>query len=192
MPVYQPSITKEEVKKLPLLEFKGELFLVDKLADVAKAIAVLEKEVILGFDTETRPSFKKGEHYHVALMQLSTATKCFLFRICKIGLPNELIDILANKKIAKIGAAVHDDIKQLQAKKHFLAQNFIDLQKFVKPYGIVDISVAKLTAIVLQAHISKKQQVTNWEVPTLTDAQQVYAATDAWACRQIYCKLMEG
>jgi ribonuclease D len=165
---------------------------VDNPEKCAKAIAYLSKQKILGFDTETRPAFSRMESRNrkVALLQLSDDKRAYLFRLNKIGLPESICSLLANPKVIKIGAAIHDDIKTLQRLTPFLPESFIDIQKVVEKYGIVQYKALKtLCEIILEATISKSQRLSNWECPDLSDAQQRYAATDAWICREIYLKL---
>lgn len=169
--------------------FRGDVYVVSDYADFQRAIAMVRRESVLGFDTETKPSFKKGRRNKVSLLQLSTDKQAWLFRLSRLGLPRELIAILENPGIAKIGLAVRDDLHSLQALHLFQPQNMIDLQKVVSQYGITAQGLRKLAAIVLGVRISKSQQVTNWENPVLTESQILYAATDAWVCYAIWKKL---
>ena len=184
--VYKINIDKEELAELPLIQFEGEIMLVESKEDYLSSIEYLARQKMLGFDTETRPAFKKGVIYEVALLQLATKDRAFLFRLNKIGLPNGLINILENPNIEKIGVAIRDDIKGLQKLNNFKPGGFVELQDRVKDYGILDFSLKKLSAIVLGYRISKAQQVTNWEALELSEAQQIYAATDAWVSHRIY------
>ena len=186
---FRKSITDEELAELPLSFFEGKIHLVEKVEQVTDAINYLKNQPILGFDTETRPAFKKGQNYHVALLQLSTADQSFLFRINMIGLTPGLIKILASPSILKIGAAIRDDIKILQRIKPFKPGGFVELQELVKLYGIENFSLKKLAAIVTGVRISKSQRLSNWEAHDLTEQQQLYAATDAWIAYQIYIGL---
>jgi ribonuclease D len=190
--MYQSSIDKEELKELPLGRFSGEIHMIDSMRDVRKFLPVLLKEEVLGFDTETRPSFKKGKQNPTALLQLSTNFHAFLFRITTLGLPDQLISLFENRDIRKIGAALRDDILDLQKVKSFKPENFIDLQKYVEAFGIENKGLNKLSGIVLGFRISKSQQVSNWEADPLTEAQQVYAATDAWISYRIYKQLQSS
>jgi ribonuclease D len=187
---YPENITIEEIQEYELSWFQGEIIIVDNLSTFKKIIPGLMKEKLLGFDTETRPSFRKGHKNKVSLIQLSTRNKAYLFRINKIGIPPELTGILANPEITKAGVAVHDDIKFLKSVRKFNAAGFVDLQTFVRDYGILSSGLKKLTAIVLGFRISKRQQVTDWEAEVLSEPQMVYAATDAWVCYEIYDKLI--
>ncbi len=187
--MFRESIDKEELAELPLIQFEGKISLVESKEDYLASIEYLSQQTMLGFDTETKPAFKKGVVYEVALLQLATNDHAFLFRLNKIGLPNSLKSILENPAIQKIGVAIRDDIKGLQKLNQFKPGGFIELQEHVKEYGIQDFSLKKLSAIVLGYRISKSQRITNWEAPELTEAQQIYAATDAWVSHRIYQSL---
>lgn len=184
--MYRESIDKLELEELPLIQFEGHITLVESKEDYLSSIDYLSKQKILGFDTETKPAFKKGVYNEVALLQLSTEDRAFLFRLNKIGFPNGLKSILENPEIQKIGVAIRDDIKALQKLNAFNPGGFIELQEHVKDFGIQDFSLKKLSAIVLGYRISKSQRITNWEAPDLTEAQQIYAATDAWISHRIF------
>ncbi len=188
------SIDPKELEQLPLKSFPGQIEVIDHVGiHYTRALAYLSRQKVLGFDTETRPSFE-AHHYHhdVALLQLSGPDKAYLFRLNKMGLRKSLCSILANPKILKIGAASNDDVRCLQRLQPFKADGFVDLQKIVWEWGIKDKSVKKMTAIILGFRISKSQQLSNWENDTLTKAQQDYAATDAWVCRDMYLKLSDS
>jgi ribonuclease D len=189
---YAETITPEELEKLELSWFKGEIVLVEDMKSFYETFPRILGSEILGFDTETRPSFRKGKKNKVSLIQLANERFACLIRINKVGIPSELAELLANPEIIKAGVAVHDDIRFLKRVKGFNPSGFIDLQSFVKDYGIRSSGLKKLSAIVLGFRISKRQQVTDWEAEKLTEAQQVYAATDAWVCHQIYTKLVNG
>jgi ribonuclease D len=190
--MYKENITVEELAERELSWFKGEIVLVDDLKTFYKVFPRLIGSDLLGFDTETRPTFKKGRKNSVSLIQLSTEYLACLFRINKIGIPDELADLLSDPSVTKAGVAVHDDIRFLKSVRKFTPDGFIDLQTLVKDFGIKSSGLKKLTAIVLGFRISKRQQVTDWEAEELTEAQQIYAATDAWVCHQIYKKLING
>jgi len=186
---YLQYISGEELKNYELSSFKGEIVVVDNRKTFNKVLSRLFHERILGFDTESRPSFRRGTKNRISLIQLASAHLACLFRINKIGLPDELKSLLADPDIIKAGVAVHDDIRFLRNIKKFEPAGFVDLQNLVKEYGIQSSGLKKLTAIVLGFRISKRQQITDWEAEILSEAQQVYAATDAWVCREIYIKL---
>ncbi len=189
---YLEDISPEELKEYELAWFRGKIVVVDDNDKFRQIIPILANQKILGFDTETRPSFRKGKKNKVSLIQLSTAKLACLFRINIIGIPDALADILADPLIIKAGVAIHDDIRFLKNIRKFNPEGFIDLQKYVKEFGINSSGLKKLSAIVLGFRISKRQQVTDWEAAELSEAQQIYAATDAWVCYEIYRKLVNG
>ncbi len=186
------KIEKEEILKLPLYDYDKDFVIIDDKLSFKKVVPELFLEKIWGFDTETKPSFKKGvkNQKNVSLLQLSNSQKTYLFRLNKIGLPQELTIFLNKKEITKVGVSIRDDIKSLQKLNNFEQGGFIDLQNIVNNYGIEEYSLRKMAAIVLQLRISKAQQLSNWEAENLTEKQIKYAATDAWACREIYIKLL--
>mgnify|MGYP002386112165 FL=1 len=186
---YNESVTDDELRKLPVLQFNGRVTLVDSMQKFHRVIGDIGKPAILGFDTETRPSFKKGNRYKVSLLQLSDDTRAWLFRLNMIGLPPELTALLADKDIIKTGVAIHDDIKALRSLASFEPRGFVDLQTVVAARGFKQLGLKKLSAIILGYSISKSQQTSNWEAVELTEPQQLYAATDAWVCRRIYLAL---
>lgn len=192
--MFAEKITPEEIDRLPLCAFEGKIEVIDKPdRSFNNAIRYLSSKRLLGFDTESRPCFTADEPRHgTALVQLSGAEKAFLFRVNTLGMHRRLLAILGNPNIIKVGAAVHDDVRGLQKIHGFQPAGFVDLQKMVESYGIREKSVKKMSAIVLGVRISKSQQLSNWEAETLSEAQQVYAATDAWICRQMYKKLQDS
>uniref|UniRef100_UPI003217F114 3'-5' exonuclease n=1 Tax=uncultured Draconibacterium sp. TaxID=1573823 RepID=UPI003217F114 len=184
--MFKESISNEELTEMPLRKFEGEIILVDSPEKVRMAVRELAGQPIIGFDTETKPSFKKGVVNKVALLQLSTKNRAFLLRTNRIGLPHEIVDILADENVIKPGVAIRDDIKGLQEFRKFKPAGFVELQDEAKEIGIQNFSLKKLTAIACGFRISKGQQLTNWEADTLSEAQQRYAATDAWASLEIF------
>lgn len=193
MIMFIESITPQEIEKMEFASFPGKIIVIDSVgAEFNRAIAYLRSQKVIGFDTETRPTFTPSQpRYNVSLLQLSGHDKAFLFRINKIGMHRRLCSLLASDKIIKVGAAIHDDIRGLQKHAPFKAGGFVDLQKIVWEWGIRDKAVKKMTAIVLGFRISKTQQLSNWEAERLSDSQCRYAATDAWVCRQMYLRLMK-
>jgi len=189
---YPESITPDELEKCELSWFRGEIAVIEDIKAFKEKFPRLLDSQILGFDTETRPSFRKGRKNRVSLIQLANEDIACLIRINRIGIPAELAELLANPDIIKAGVAVHDDIRFLKRVKGFSPSGFVDLQKFVRDFGIQCSGLKKLSAIVLGFRISKRQQVTDWEAEKLSEAQQIYAATDAWVCHQIYSKLVNG
>ena len=188
---FNPRIDKNEITTMPNILFDGRIFVIDTPNEAEKAVKALSTEKILGIDTETRPAFKKGVSHSVSLLQLSTADTCFLFRLCRIGLPESLIGLLENKNIIKVGISLHDDYQALNKRAAFTPGNFFDLQKYVTKFGIEEMSLQKIYAIIFNQRISKNQQLSNWDADVLTEKQKLYAATDAWACLNIYNRLIE-
>lgn len=180
------TITKEEINKLEVEEFKGQIITIDDKDDADRAVNYLLGFRNVGFDTETRPSFKKGQRFKVALMQVSTHDTCFLFRLNKIGMPESLEKLLKSKETTKIGLSLHDDFNAIHKRSDIEPENFVDLQKFVKDYGIEEAGLQKIYAILFGKKISKSQRLTNWEAERLSEGQKKYAALDAWACLRIY------
>ena len=191
--MFKISILPEEIEKMPLGAFPGKIHVIDKTGiEFVKAVAYLRAQKVIGFDTETRPVFSPGQrHNHVALLQLSGGGQAYLFRVDRLGMRKLICSILSNPRIVKVGAAVHDDVRGLQYYQHFDAKAFVDLQKIAYEWGIRDKSVKKLAANILGVRISKSQQLSNWEAEQLTAPQQMYAATDAWICREMYLKLLK-
>lgn len=187
---YISTISNDQTALLPAAQFPGEIVVVDSRKGVAAACRELSLEPIIGFDTETRPSFKAGVQYKVSLLQLSTPKRCFLFRLCRIPLEKELLRLLESPTHLKIGAAVAGDISALKRLRHFREAGFVDLQTMVANWGIEEKSLRKMSAIVLGERVSKAQRLSNWEASSLTEQQQMYAATDAWVCQRIYNELI--
>ena len=188
---FPAHIAKTAIQELPLTYFEGEVMVVDKPEQVAPAAAYLNQFTVLGVDTEARPSFKKGVHYPTALVQISTQERCYLFRLTHVGMPVEIAQIFANPEICKVGLAFKDDINGLRRRRDFKPANCIDLQSIVCKYGIMDLGLQKIFAIIFGKKISKAQQLTNWENSYLTPEQARYASTDAWATLLIYLALKE-
>lgn len=186
------SIEKEVLAGLPAANYNKEIVIVDRNDGIRDAVAELRQSSIIGFDTETKPSFKKGEYHTIALVQLSTPEKSFLFRINKIGLPQEVIDILEDRKLLKVGLSIRDDFHNLAKIAEMNPQSFVELQSYAKEFKITDSSLSRLYGILFGERISKHQRLSNWEAEELTDAQKNYAALDAYACIRIYRYLKEG
>ena len=184
------KISNEQTALLPAVEFRGEIRIVEHERDIAAACKTLAEQPVIGFDTETRPSFRPGVTFRVSLLQLSTPTVCYLFRLNKIPLAKPILQLLEDRRILKIGADVAGDLRSLRQIRHFRDGGFVDLQGIAPEWGIGEKSLRKLSAIVLGRRVSKAQRLSNWEAATLTDTQQLYAATDAWVCTAIYDKLL--
>ena len=190
--MFQETITPEEIELLDLAAFPGRIYVISQPGpDLDHAVEHLSSQRLIGFDTETKPIFQAHQpRNHTALLQLSSETEAFLFRLHDLGLPQAVADIMADPYITKIGAAVHDDIRGLQHYCPFEPHRFMDLQSFGEEYGIKEKSVRKMAAIILGCKVSKAQQCSNWEADPLSEAQQLYAATDAWICVMMYKALL--
>lgn len=192
MLVLESQIDKSKISSFARILFPGHIELVNTLKEAEKAVKFLEKQELLGLDTETKPVFKKNSSPRkVALLQISTLRVCFLFRLNYIGIPQPLIELLSSDKQLKVGLSLHDDIRLLQKWADFKMGKWVDLQNISKEMGLVDQSLQKLYANVFHQYISKSQRLSNWEADVLTEAQQKYAATDAWACVKLYGKFQE-
>lgn len=177
---------------MPLTVFGGRIHTIDTPEQAALALDKLREHKMVGIDTETKPTFTRGQHHKVALLQISTLDDCYLFRLNKLGLPPELGVFLSDKKIKKIGLALKDDFVGLNRHHKFKPENIVDLQKIVKDYGILELGLQKMFAVVFGEKVSKSQRLTNWELPELSEQQQLYAATDAWAVLKIYLQLKKS
>jgi len=183
------SITKDELNLLPVETFDGVIDVVDTPEDFKRVLAILNREEVIGFDTETKPVFTKGKRNKVALLQIATSTTCYLIRLNCIGFPEGLTDFF-NNGVLKVGLSIKDDFLMLRGRDHALdPQSFVELQSFVKDYGIADNSLQKIYAILFAKKLSKAQRLSNWEAEELSHGQKAYAALDAVACRRIYLEL---
>ncbi|MBD5213648.1 MAG: 3'-5' exonuclease domain-containing protein 2 [Bacteroidales bacterium] len=186
------SIDKSQIHQMPVAKFPGKIYVIDNAADARSAVAYLMRQSAVGFDTETRPTFRKGETHNVALVQISTSDECFLFRVNLIGFCEPLRQLMESRDVLKIGLSTKDDFHGLARLAPIVPGGIIELQHFVGKYDITDQSLQKVYAIIFGEHITKGQRLTNWEAKTLTPAQQDYASLDAWACLRIYRHLSEG
>ena len=189
--IIRRSIDKEEVKDMPKALFPGQIHVIQTPQEAERAVAYLKKCPILGIDSETRPSFTKGQSHKVALLQVSSEEHCFLFRLNLTGLTLPIIMLLENPGITKVGLSLRDDFMMLHKRAPFEQHACIELQEYVRAFGIQDKSLQKIYAILFGEKISKSQRLSNWEAETLTEPQKLYAATDAWACLNIYNRLQE-
>lgn len=180
---------KKDIAALPRVLFEGRILVIQTEQEAQKAVSYLLSQPLLGFDTETRPSFRPGPMRSVALLQVATQDTCFLFRLNRMGLPQALVELLGDRRIPKIALSWKDDTKQLLRLQRFEMGDFVELQSYVREFGIEDASLQKLYANVFGQKISKGQQLSNWENDVLSEAQQRYAATDAWACVRLYEEL---
>lgn len=180
---------KQLIPTLPVVQFEGRIEVVLTKQAASKAVDYLLSHDILGIDTETRPSFRRGDVHRVSLLQVSTHDVCFLFRLNHTGLTSDIVRLLEDTAVPKIGLSLNDDILSLHRLGDFTPGSFIDLQHHVKEVGIEDLSLQKLYANLFGQRISKRQQLSNWERDVLDDRQKSYAATDAWACIMLYEEL---
>ncbi len=183
------SFDKQLLQTLPRIVFEGRIIVVQSENEANRAVDFLMRQPILGFDTETRPTFRPGPMNQVALLQVSTHDTCFLFRLNMIGLPDSVLRLLTDTEVTKVGLSLQDDFNQLSRRRRFRPGTFIDIQSMVRSMGIEDQSLQRIYANVFGQKISKGQQLSNWEAGTLTEPQKRYAATDAWACIQLYEEL---
>jgi ribonuclease D len=191
MRIIKEAFNKKEIGALPVASFEGRIIVVQSETESDKAVRYLLSQQILGIDTETRPSFRKGQTHQVALLQVSTVDTCFLFRLNMIGITESIKRLLEDCSVIKVGLSLKDDMHQLSKRADFTPGMFIELQNEVKKMGIKDMSLQKIYANLFSKRISKGQQLSNWEADTLTPQQKAYAATDAWACIMIYNELNE-
>ncbi|MBS2098025.1 3'-5' exonuclease [Carboxylicivirga linearis] len=185
----QKTISKEALSELPLQHFEGDVVVVEDESKIEELVRELEQHSVIGFDTETKPSFQKGKVNKVALLQLATSDQGYLFRMNKTGFHPALVRLLENQDIAKIGVGIRDDLRGLNRLVPFKHAGFVELQDYVKQVGIEDTSLRKLAGLVLHFRVSKRQRLSNWEAPHLTPSQVIYAATDAWVAIELYKKL---
>lgn len=189
------TISKDVLADLPTVNYPGGIgavTMVDNISKAKIAIRAIKKHRLIGFDTETKPSFKRGQTNKVALLQLSTGAHCYLFRLTVPGIYEMIRPILEDQEIRKIGLSIHDDFNALRRRGELNPQGFLDLQDYCKSFFIDDISLQKIFAILFHEKISKSQRLTNWEAESLNESQQIYAAIDAWACLKIYNFLKSG
>ncbi|WP_454894763.1 3'-5' exonuclease [Alloprevotella tannerae] len=180
---------KDFVTNLPRFVFNGDIKVIQRIEDVTQAVEQLSSSEILGIDTETRPSFRKGTIHKVALLQVANEDLCCLFQLSCFGFAPDLIHLLSNKEIKKVGLSLKDDFFMLSKRHKFDPQNCVDLQDYAKEMGIKDMSLQKLFANVFHQRISKSAQLSNWEASVYTQSQKLYAATDAYACLKLYKEL---
>lgn len=189
--IIRRTIEKEQLNDLPKVVFEGQIHVVQTPWEAEKAVEYLKACPVLGIDSETRPNFVKGRSRKVALLQISSEEHCFLFRLNLTGLTLPVILLLENPGVTKVGLSLRDDFMMLHKRAPFEPRGYVELQEYVRAFGIQDMSLQKIYGILFGEKISKTQRLSNWEAPELTEAQQLYAATDAWACLNIYNRLQE-
>jgi ribonuclease D len=180
------KIDKTELAEMPKVEFTGAIKIIDTVEKADAAIAELSQYSVVGFDTETKPSFKRGITNKVSLLQLATDEVAYLFRLHLIGITDSIVDFLQNENILKIGISVRDDFQALRKKREIEPKGFVEIQEIAARMGIDDRSLQKIYALLFRERISKSQRLSNWELETLTESQMQYAAIDAWATIKIY------
>ncbi len=186
------KIDRQDLELLPHGRFEGQVVVVESEEAVQAACDYLSSCPAIGFDTETRPSFTAGATNRVALLQLSSPERCYLFRLCCMKMDKPLVKLLESEKVVKVGADIRNDLRAMQHLRHFRPRGFVDLQGIIRNHGIDELSLRKMAAAVLGIRISKAQRLSNWEAAHLTEAQCSYAATDAWVSLEIYRKLHEN
>jgi ribonuclease D len=186
------AITKETINLLPVETLEEPTIVVETPEQLTEVLHALKQQAVIGFDTETKPVFAKGKKNKVALLQVASGDACYLIRLNKVGFPQGLTDFFNDDSILKIGLSIKDDFLMLRGRNHGLdPKGFVELQSFVKDYGIADNSLQKIYAIVFGKKLSKAQRLSNWEAEELSAGQKIYAALDAVACRRIYLELKQ-
>lgn len=189
--MFASSIPKEEIRNLPLIKFDGTAYVIETDEQLKAAMQRLSQESVIGFDTETKPTFTKGEYNHTAIIQLSTLEEAYIIRINTLGISDVLCRLLEDENILKVGISIRDDLKELIVLREMQLAGFVDLNDIAKDLGITQIGMKSLTGIFLGARVSKSQQTSNWETKELSAGQIAYAATDSWICIKIYQMLLE-
>ncbi|WP_421876272.1 3'-5' exonuclease [Marinoscillum sp.] len=189
--MFPSQIPKEEIKHLPLMKFSGTIHLITTEEELHEALQSMRGQAFLGFDTETKPTFNKGEYNQTALIQLATMDNAYIIRVKDLGISNALKNLLEDRELLKVGISIRDDLKELKKLRPFRPGGFIDLNDIAADLGITQIGMRSLAGIFLKARISKSQQTSNWESKELTTGQLSYAATDAWICTKIYSMLQK-
>ena len=189
--ILRRTIPKEDLRQMPRVDYCGKIHIINTPDEAERAVAYLKKSQIVGIDTETRPSFSKGRQHKVSLLQVANEEHCFLFRLHLTGLTFPMITLLENPKIIKVGLSLKDDFHMLRQRAPFEPHGIIELQEYVNNFGIKEKSLQKIFGILFGMKISKGQRLSNWEAGSLSNAQQQYAAIDAWACLKIYNLLEE-
>ena len=190
--MFKPEITREELNELPLGSFNGDIHVITEAGQIKSIVQKLRKLNFVGFDTETRPAFVKGQKFPISLTQLACDDEVFLIRNKYTGWPDSLAHFLADPDVLKIGVGIRDDIKSIQSeiRSNWSPEGFIELNHIVKELGIVSQGIRKLSGLVLGFRVSKSSQTSNWERENLDEKQLRYAATDAWCCHRIYSELL--
>jgi ribonuclease D len=187
-----PRMTKEQINERPIRKYRGRIHLIQKSEQIEQAVGQLEKEKVLGFDTETRPTFRVGESYLPSVLQLAGEQAVYVFQLQHCSLSGALRRLLANPKIIKAGIGLDHDVRELNKLAPFEPAGFVDVGKLAKQAGCQNHGLRGLAALLLEFRVSKDSQTSNWSRKTLTRAQIEYAATDAWVGRELYHKLQQA
>ncbi len=182
------KLSKTEINLLPLRYYNGAIRIIQTAEQAKDACAILIKEKVLGFDTETRPAFKKGQSYLPSLLQLAGTKVVYLFQLSQCGLTDSIIILLSNVNIIKSGVAINQDLTELQQILNFEPAGFVDLGDIARSKGLPHHGLRGLAAYLLKFRISKSGRTSNWSANQLTKKQIKYAATDAWVGRELYLK----
>ena len=188
--VLQPCLSKEEINLLPIQAWEGPVVLVREEKTLADALEKLRQEPVLGFDTETRPTFTKGKTCRPALIQLATADTAYLIQLTHLPFSEDIAELLSSPRVLKVGVAIHDDMKALARIHPFQADGVVDLAVMARARGIQAQGLRTLAANLLGFRISKSAQCSNWENHELTPQQIKYAATDAWVGHELYFHML--
>ena len=186
--ILKRKLEKQEINALPLKAYGGEIFIINTLQDVKTSCSILQKENILGFDTETRPAFHKGEYYAPSIIQLAGEKSVYIFQLHQVGFCNPLKQLLSNRGVLKCGVAIGRDLSELNLLSEFIPRGFIDLGELARKSLVPHHGLRGLAAYFLHFRISKQAQISNWNIKTLKKKQIIYAATDAWQGRELYLK----
>ena len=183
-----PALSREAMASLPIRRYEGRVCVVATRSELDDALADMRQELVVGFDTETRPTFRKGEHYLPALVQMATARAVYLFQLRRVDVIPGLAEILSEPRVTKAGVAVAYDLKSLKEVFSFVEKNVVDVGVVARRYGIEQTGVRNLAGIFLGCRVTKGARTSNWAATTLTPSQIVYAATDAWIGRELYLR----
>jgi ribonuclease D len=189
--MFESNITKAAINELPLKRYEGPVVLIEQIEAIKEALSVIRNHKVVGFDTETKPVFVKGQYNDVALIQIAIPGCVYLFRINKTGVTSEIIDFFEDPGILKVGVGLKDDLIFLNKLSPFESAGFEEVNEMVNAIDIEANGLRKLTAIILGFRISKNAQVSNWEAQELNEKQIRYAATDAWVCLEMYDKIKQ-
>jgi ribonuclease D len=182
------SISKEVLANLPIQRYEGEVRMVATVQDVEHALADIRRETVVGLDTETRPSFSKGESYLPCLVQVATARAVYLFQLSEVNAFPLVTELLQASPISKAGVALAHDLRSLKRVFPFEERNVIDLGLIARACGLGQTGLRNLAGIFLGIRIPKGNRTSNWAARHLSQAQVTYAATDAWVCRELFLR----